>query len=74
MSPETVEVFRRTLKRALDTEIMIERLRQANITKEAQTLQSVGLHASNANSWSKRKAFDQMDWLNKAYITVIEVQ
>jgi len=42
--------------------------------RESQTLISIGINTSPAGSWSKRRAFDQMDWLSKTYITATEIQ
>ena len=74
MTVETLEYFRRVMRRALDNECMIERLRQEHSMRESQTLISIGINTSPAGSWSKRRAFDQMDWLSKTFITATEIQ
>ena len=42
--------------------------------RESQTLQVAGINTSPAGQWSKRKAFDQMDWLSKGFIQANELQ
>ena len=74
MTVETLEYFRRVMRRAIDNECMIERIRQEHSMRESQTLISIGINTSPAGSWSKRRAFDQMDWLSKTYITATEIQ
>ncbi len=74
MTVETLEYFRRVMRRALDTECMIEKIRQEHSMRESQTLISIGINSSPHGSWSKRRAFDQMDWLAKSFITATEIQ
>jgi hypothetical protein len=74
MTVETLEYFRRVMRRALDNECMVERIRQEHSMRESQTLISIGINTSPAGSWSKRRAFDQMDWLSKTFITATEIQ
>lgn len=54
MSFETKELLRRTFRKLIDAECMIENLRQ-RIARE--------------NSVSLRKAFDGMDWLGRGFLT-----
>lgn len=42
--------------------------------REQQTLMAAGINTSLAGQWSKRKAFDQLDWLAKGFIQTNEVQ
>jgi hypothetical protein len=74
MTVETLEYFRRTLRRALDTEMIVEKIRQEHSMREAQTLSAAGVNSSPAGLWSKRRAFDQMDWLSKGFIQSGELQ
>ena len=74
MTVETLEYFRRTLRRALDTEMLVEKIRQEHSMREQQTLMAAGINTSPAGQWSKRKAFDQMDWLAKGFVQTNEVQ
>jgi hypothetical protein len=73
MTVDTLEYFRRTLRRCLDTEIIVEKIRQEHSMRETQTLMAAGINTSPAGMWSKRKAFDQMDWLSKGFIQANEV-
>ena len=74
MTVETLEYLRRVMRRALDTECIIERIRQEHSTRESQTLISIGINTSPVGgAWSKRRAFDQMDWLAKTHISATEI-
>ena len=48
MTVETLEYFRRTLRRALDTEMAVEKIRQEHSMREQQTLMAAGINTSPA--------------------------
>ena len=48
MTVETLEYFRRTLRRALDTEMLVEKIRQEHSMREQQTLMAAGINTSPA--------------------------
>lgn len=75
MTVETTEAFRRVIQRALEVEKTVERLRQDHGAREIQTLQASGISTgvNPALKWSKQKAFLQMDWLQRGFITQNEI-
>lgn len=73
MTIETFEAFKRVVRRSLELELYVERIRQDTACKEVQTLHGAALPIDGVGIWSKRAAFDQMDWLGKGFITSMEV-
>lgn len=71
MTVDTFDALRRFFRRALETEQHFERLRQDNAMREVSTIQNTGMGA--IPQWGRRKAFEQIDWLARGYITGSEV-
>ena len=76
MTVETTEALRKVIKRALELETTVERMRQDHGGREIQTLQAAGISTgvNPALKWSRQRAFAQMDWLQRGFITISEIQ
>ena len=65
MGYETKEIFKRVLQRCIDVEIQVEAIRKKVIT---------GLQLAAPGGLTSRQVFDQIDWLDRGFITKTDIK
>ena len=65
MGYETKEIFKRVLQRCIDGEIQVEAIRKKVIT---------GLQLAAPGGLTSRQVFDQIDWLDRGFITKTDIK
>ena len=63
MSAETHDIFKKVIKRAIDTELMVKTIRSR-----------LHINLEQVARLSYRQIFDQLDWLNRGYITKQDIK